>query len=470
MSDHEPAVFLGRGAAYLQLGKYEDAQKDLEQAILLNREFVPAYNKLAEVFSARKNQALAALNRGRAYFYSHEYPRATGEFERAAELQPKLAAAHLELGRSKSAEAILRVSAATESAYLMQTTSAQEDNKIQRAASDARDRFAKPAVTSLKEATRLAPTDPNAWLELGRAYFFWDRMSAIAAFEHVLQLDPKSADAHFWLGVTKYTWGDERETWREGSREKFIAQLALKDLNTAIELDPRQAGAYYFRANVHRRFELYQDAVDDLTAATTLALPSQRYLEYAAILYSPPKRLSRNVSDVPDELLSVSLKAAAYAQRAQCNTEKGEYDAAMTDLGQAIRVLPTEPKLFHLRALVHSKAKRPDADLADLRRAAQLAPGDKHYAKMVEETLKDRARIKGSELSFWEKAVLAMGTAIVLEAGIEMLSGDNRSSTGIGSADAAPRRRDCPACGGRGLFFTTVGLKTCGRCGGTGQY
>jgi tetratricopeptide (TPR) repeat protein len=470
LSGHEPAVFLGRGAAYLQLGKYEDAQKDLEQAILFNREFVPAYNKLAELFSARKNETLAALNRGRAYFYSHEYPRATAEFERAAQLQPKLAAAHLELGRSSSAQGIMEIAAATDTRHRGEE-STREFEKIDRADVHIRDQFSKPAVESLKEAARLDPENAEIQLELGKAYFYWDSVSAIVAFEKAVQLDSKSAEPRFWLGVTKCTWGDNREVWSgPGTRDEFRARLALQDLNAAIEINPRHAGAYYFRGTVHRTLKQYDDAIADFEAAAERASPASHYIEYAAILYAPYKRAMHSVEKVPQDLVATSLKAAALAERAQVYCDQGQYQSALADTDQLIRALPTDPKVFHLRAHVDNKAGDAAGALADLRRAAQLAPGDTYYAHMVEETLKDQARIKGSELSFWEKAVLAMGTAIVVEAGIEMLSGDNRSSTGIGSADAAPRRRDCPACGGRGLFFTTVGLKTCGRCGGTGQY
>jgi tetratricopeptide (TPR) repeat protein len=367
LDNHNPGVFLGRGVAYLELRKYEAAQKDLEQAISLNREFVPAYLKLAELFSAEKKQALAALNLGRAYFYSKQYAKATTEFARAAELEPKLAAAHFELGRSKSAQAILETSAATATD---KNPDVHQDGIIDAATSDIVSRLTRPAVKSLEEAARLNPKDANTYLELGKAYFYWEPQSAIAAFEQAIKLEPKSAEAHFWLGVTKYTCGDQREVWKALSREQFRAQLALKDLNTAIALDPQHAGAYYFRADVNRTFERYQEAIDDLTAAIQRALPSQRYLEYGAIRYFPYKRM-RDVTSIPDELLAISLKAAAYAQRGQCHSENRNEDAAIADLDQAMRFLPTDPKLFHLRAVVQEG--RPDAKLADLRRAAQLA-------------------------------------------------------------------------------------------------
>jgi len=372
LSDHEPAVYLGRGAAYLQLGKYEDAQKDLEQAILLNREFVPAYKKLAEVFSARRNEALAALNRGRAYFYSHEYPRATAEFERAAELQPKLAAAHLELGRSKSAQGIIEIAAATEKRET-ERNEIRDDEKIDRAVVQIRDHFSKPAVESLREAARLDPENAQIQLELGRAYFYWASASAIAAFEKAQQLDSKSAEPRFWLGMTKYTWGDEREVWKDGTRDEFRARLALKDLNAALELDPQHAGAYYFRASANRTLKQYDDAIADLGAAAERSAPATHYLEYAAVLYSPNKRMMQSVERVPDELVAISLKTAALAQRAQCYSEKGLHDSALADSDQVVRALPTDPRVFRLRAFVHNQAGSRAAEQADLRRAIHLA-------------------------------------------------------------------------------------------------
>ena len=157
---------------------------------------------------------------------------------------------------------------------------------------------------------------------------------------------------------------------------------------------------------------------------------------------------------MPQDLVATSLKAAALAQRAQVYCDEGQYQSALADSDQVIRALPTDPKVFHLRAHVDNKAGDAAGALADLRRAAQLVPGDKYYAHMVEETLKDQARIKGSELSFWEKASLAMGTAMVVEAGIEMLGGDSqhRSSTGERWSGPTVTRKTCSHCGGTGYI------------------
>ena len=58
----------------------------------------------------------------------------------------------------------------------------------------------------------------------------------------------------------------------------------------------------------------------------------------------------------------------------------------------------------------------PDAKLADLRRAAQLAGGNKYYTNMVEATLKQQAHSK--ELTFWEKAALGMGAVGLIAVGV----------------------------------------------------
>jgi tetratricopeptide (TPR) repeat protein len=372
LSGHDPAIFVGRGAAYVKLAKYEAAQKDLEQAILLNREFVPAYIQLAEAFAAQKNEAFAALNRGRAYFYSRQYSKATTEFERAAQLQPKLATMHLELGRSKSAQGITEIAAATAQAE-PERVDIHEDEKIDATVRQVRDRFSKPAVESLKEAARLDPKNAEMQVELGRAYFYWDSASAIVAFEKAQQLDSKSAEPRFWLGVTKFTWGDEREVWKDGTKDEFRARLALNDLNAALELSPQHAGAYYFRASANHRLKQYDEAIADLGAAAEQASAAIHYLEYAAVLYSPNKRMMRSVERVPDELVAISLKVAALAQRAQCYCEKGRQDSALADSDQVVRTLPTDPRVFRLRAFVHNQAGNRAAEQADLRRAIQLA-------------------------------------------------------------------------------------------------
>jgi tetratricopeptide (TPR) repeat protein len=135
----------------------------------------------------------------------------------------------------------------------------------------------------------------------------------------------------------------------------------------------------------------------------------------------------RSASEIPDELLTVSLKLAAYAQRAQCHSASREYDAALADLDQAIRLLPTNPKLFHLRAIIHNEAGDADGELADLRRAAQIAPDNKYYTTMVEETVKVQARAKQSQ---WISAAAAIGLVVTGAIVVDMLSGDNNGFNG----------------------------------------
>ena len=59
------------------------------------------------------------------------------------------------------------------------------------------------ALSEVRRATELAPTDPDAFYYLGRLYFSADNtVLALAAFQHAVQLDPTSARNYNQLGQT----------------------------------------------------------------------------------------------------------------------------------------------------------------------------------------------------------------------------------------------------------------------------
>jgi tetratricopeptide (TPR) repeat protein len=462
LDNRSPVVFVGRGAAYLKLGKYESAQKDLEKALSLNPEYIAAYLELAGLFAAQKNQAFAALNRGRAYFYSKEYPKATADFERAVELQPKLAAAHLELGRSKSREALAAMYAARSSAKGDGTR--RDEERVEAEVHQAIMSFAEPASASLKEATRLSPNDANAYIELGKVCYYSNRKCALPAFEKALKIDPKSADAHFWSALTKYTWGDDREVWKEGTYPQFKARLALKELDAAIELNPSHSGAYYFRARANRKLENYDLAVSEQEHAIKVASAGEQYPELRPGSWD---KLSLEI--IPDDIAGLSIKAAAYADRGHSYYELKNYEHAFADLDEAIRVLPNCARLFYLRGSLYDSTGNSEKALADFRRAAQLDPRNKQYADAM-----TPAR-SHSEMTFWEKAAIAMVGTIAVGVTVEMLMGDSvhTSSAGNGSSDPVRIRHvyTCTLCGGTRRIGDMVfhgQTIPCPKCGGRG--
>src|ERR1700719_4078166 len=91
------------------------------------------------------------------------------------------------------------------------------------------------AIASYRQALDLEPNDPDTHYNLALTLKYkGDAKQAVEEFEATLQLKPKWADAHYGLGATWYDLA-----------------AALKELRTAIDLDPANAGAHRLLARVY---------------------------------------------------------------------------------------------------------------------------------------------------------------------------------------------------------------------------
>ena len=66
--------------------------------------------------------------------------------------------------------------------------------------------------------------------------------------------------------------------------------------------------------------------------------------------------------------------SAAYRGRGLALSRKGDYDTAIADCNEAIRLDPEDAVAYEARGLAHDRKKEPDAALADYTKAIQLDP------------------------------------------------------------------------------------------------
>jgi tetratricopeptide (TPR) repeat protein len=133
------------------------------------------------------------------------HARAITDFDDAIRLDPKLAIAYCERGKSY-----------------------------------ARRRDHARAITDLDEAIRLDPKLINAYLERGNCYSHRpDHARAIADYDETIRLDPKLANAYLWRGNCHAHRGDEMR--------------AAADYDEAIRIDPKLANAYFERGKSYTR-------------------------------------------------------------------------------------------------------------------------------------------------------------------------------------------------------------------------
>jgi tetratricopeptide (TPR) repeat protein len=74
--------------------------------------------------------------------------------------------------------------------------------------------------------------------------------------------------------------------------------------------------------------------------------------------------------------------ALAYSDRGKAYVDKGDYDRAIADLGEAIKINPKEPVPYYNRALAHQNKGEDDAAIADVSRSIELQPNDADAYKL----------------------------------------------------------------------------------------
>jgi tetratricopeptide (TPR) repeat protein len=182
---HHPIAYFRVGKQLAEIGKYDDAEKSLRQALRIRSDFADAWLELGNVLAQRR-----------------ELQRAMDCYAEAKRLQPGSASVYYYLA----------------SLFLAQQKRAE-------------------AIQNLREAVRLRPTYWEAryllGLELARA---GDDNAALAEFSEVVRLRPDHATAHLNLGVALQKKGRTAEAlarFRETLRldpsnamaQQFISQL-----------------------------------------------------------------------------------------------------------------------------------------------------------------------------------------------------------------------------------------------------
>jgi tetratricopeptide (TPR) repeat protein len=149
----------------------------------------------------------------------------------------------------------------------------------------------------------------------------WDL--AVKEFDEVLRLDPKNADAFYNRGAAKF------------AKQQYDGALA--DIDAAVRLRPRDADALLARAAVRIEQGLPKLAIGDLDAALGI----------------DPENVE------------------AYCERGKLREESGEYRLALYDYQLALKRASDDPLVLNYLAWLLSTA--PDPALRDGPRAIELA-------------------------------------------------------------------------------------------------
>lgn len=231
-----PTAYGNRGEAYKDIGKYDLAMADFNNAIAADSKYAEGYNSRGQLYAARGNMRAAE-----------------NDFLKAIELNSRFDEAYNNLGI----------------VYLM-----KEDPK--------------QAVLYFQKAVHIDPRNVEAHTNLGNFYYDQQKFDeALIHFEKVLALNPNSATGHNKRGLIygmrqKYDLAlrdfnqsidlDPSNSEAYTNRGIVFEQLkmlakALENYNKAIALNPQYADAHYGRGNVYARQGMFDKAASDFSQA-----------------------------------------------------------------------------------------------------------------------------------------------------------------------------------------------------------
>eukprot|EP00913_Durusdinium_trenchii_P028424 g26652.t1 len=259
-----PSYHCNLGAAYRDLGRFDEARDSFCEALRLDPDFAGAHYNLAMTLESVGNRdgaithyreatrlnpqfADAFNNLGNALASLHRSDEAIACFQQAIRIRPDFANAHFNLGNAlQSCDRHSEAVASFRESIRLNSHVPEVHNNLGLALK-ANAKYDEAAVC-LENAIRLKSNYAAAFSNLGlvrRAQQRWDQ--AIASFQSAAKLAPEIADLHYNLATALQ------------HQKRFDEAIAC--FQRALAVDPNLAGAHYNLALIY-------EATGDLTLAT----------------------------------------------------------------------------------------------------------------------------------------------------------------------------------------------------------
>lgn len=150
-------------------------------------------------------------------------------------------------------------------------------------------------------------------------------------------------------------------------------QQAIRDLDRAIELNPKDAGAYVVRGMIYNNLGDHRQAISDLDRGIELNPNDALAYGNRGIAYSKLAEHRRGIRDL-DRAIQLNPKLAeAYVDRGVVFGKLGELHEAIGDYNKAIELNPKYAKAYYTRGVTYGKLGDLQQAIRDLKTAAGLA-------------------------------------------------------------------------------------------------
>ena len=182
-----------------------------------------------------------------------------------------------------------------------------------------------------------------------------------------IELNPKDADAYYNRGVA---YG---KLWQY--------QKAIDDYTKTIELNPEFASAYYVRGSVYAKLG-DQKAMDDYARAIELNPSLESGVNYnhlvhynRGITYAGQREHQKAIDEYTKAIELNPQYVGAYYSRGRAYYDLEQYKEAEEDYTKAIELDPKEDEAYYARACAYRHLGQHEKAMDDLNKAMELEPG-----------------------------------------------------------------------------------------------
>jgi len=156
-------------------------------------------------------------------------------------------------------------------------------------------------------------------------------------------------------------------------------QHALDDYNTAIQVAPKSAQPYYYRAVFHTLQTDGAAALRDLDTALSIDPKLVSALRQRAIIYLNEKNLSGALSDFSEAVRLQPKTAELWSERGYVRLLQRDYESAVKDETEAVRLDPKLARAYFLRGAAFGDLGNSPSAVSDITTAVGLDPSLDRY-------------------------------------------------------------------------------------------
>jgi len=243
--------------------------------------------------------------------------------------------------------------------------------------------YAKAIETLTKAAGLMA--DAHVFSTRGAVYVLNKEDDlALKDFNQAIVLDPQMPEPYI----------GRSELW--ANRKEY--QAAVKDANKAVELLPEKAAGYKIRGRLNETLGRYEAALADYDRSLAIDPGDAQVLGRRGYVYAFQGKADLSRRDFEVALRLDPKFSDGYVYRGMHRKDHGQPQEALADLNKALILKPSSALAFYQRAQLHFQMKNGDEAMKDVNRAIEIDPAyDLAYglrARLLVDNAKFREAIK----------------------------------------------------------------------------